>query len=61
MIGVIALVSEQSCGLDQRQKRLGLRDIVDLAARQAERQRLPRASTITWIFVVSPPRERPMA
>ena len=40
MVGVISLVGEQSFGFDQRQQRVGLRDVMDLPSREAERQRI---------------------
>ena len=39
-IGVIALVGQHGFGLDLRGERLGLRDVLDLTAGQAERQRI---------------------
>jgi hypothetical protein len=42
VIGVIALVCEQSSRLDRRQQRSGLRDIVNLAAGQNEPQRITK-------------------
>jgi len=38
MIGVISLVGEQGFGLDERQQHVGLRDVMDLPTREAERQ-----------------------
>ena len=40
MVGVISFVGEQGLGLDKRQQRVGLRDVMDLPAREAERQRI---------------------
>ena len=40
MVGVITLVGEQGFGLDKRQQRVGLRDVMDLPTREAERQRI---------------------
>ena len=60
-VGVVALVSEKGLGLYFRGQRFGLSDVVDLAARQTERDGFPKASTTIWIFVVRPPRDRPMA
>jgi len=40
MIGIISLVAEQGFGLDKRQQRASLRDVMDLPTRQAERQRV---------------------
>lgn len=40
MIGVIPLVGQQGFRLDQRHERFGLRDIVNLPTREAERQRI---------------------
>jgi hypothetical protein len=39
-VGVVALVGQHGFGLDLRGERLGLRDVLDLAAGQAERQRI---------------------
>ena len=40
MIGVISFVAEQGSGLNKRQQCIGLRDVMDLPAREAERQRI---------------------
>ena len=40
MVGVITLVGEQGLRLDKRQQRVGLRDVMDLPTREAERQRI---------------------
>ena len=40
MIGVISFVAEQGFGLDKRQQCVGLRDVMDLPTREAERQRI---------------------
>ena len=40
MVGVISLVGEQGFWLDLRQQRVGLRDVMDLSTREAERQRI---------------------
>ena len=40
MVGVISFVGEQGLGLDKRQQRVGLRDVMDLPTREAERQRI---------------------
>ena len=40
MVGVISLVAEQGFGLDLRQQRVGLRDVMDLPTGEAERQRI---------------------
>ena len=40
MVGIITLVGEQCFGLDKRQQRVGLRDVMDLPTREAERQRI---------------------
>ena len=40
MVGVISLVGEQGLRLDKRQQRVGLRDVMDLPTREAERQRI---------------------
>jgi len=40
MVGVITLVGEQGFGLDQSQQRVGLRDVMGLPAREAQRQRI---------------------
>ena len=40
MIGVISFVAEQGFGLDKRQQCAGLRDVMDLPTREAERQRI---------------------
>ena len=42
MNGVITLVAEQGFWLDKRQQRLGLCNVVNLAAREAERQRITK-------------------
>ena len=60
-VGVIALIAEQGFGLRFSGEGFRLGDVVDLAAGEAERQRVAKASTITWILVVGPSRERPMA
>lgn len=40
MIGVISFVAEQGFGVDKRQQCVGLRDVMDLPTRKAERQRI---------------------
>jgi hypothetical protein len=35
MVGIITLVGEQCFGLDKRQQRVGLRDVMDLPTREA--------------------------
>ena len=60
-VGVVAFVAEEGFGLHFSREGLGLGDVVDLAAGEASANGLPKASTITWILVVRPPRERPMA
>ena len=40
MVGVISLVGEQGFGLDKCQQCVGLRDVMDLPTREAERQRI---------------------
>ena len=61
-VGVVAFVAEEGLGLHFGCEGLGLGDVVDLAAGgEADANGLPSASTIPWILVVGPPRERPMA
>ena len=55
-VGVVALVAEEGFGLRFSREGFSLGDIVDLAADEAGASRLPKASTITWILVVGPPR-----
>ena len=38
MVGVVSLVGEQGFRLGQRQQRVGLRDVMDLSAGEAQRQ-----------------------
>lgn len=40
MIGIISFAGEDGFGLDKSRERFGLRDVVNLAARQADRQRI---------------------
>ena len=40
VVGVVTLVGKHSFRLDKRQQRLGLGDVVDLTAREAECQRI---------------------
>lgn len=58
---IIPLVGEEGLRLDLFDQLIGFSHVVDLAAGQADAKGLPRASTTAWIFVVNPPRERPMA
>lgn len=60
-VAVIGAVGEKDLPLDQGVEHAGCAaTIVRLALGQFQRDRLPSASTSAWIFVVSPPRERPM-
>lgn len=59
-IAVVSLVGHNRSGWDGRHEGRALRDIGDLAVR-INRTGLPSASTVAWIFVVSPPRDRPIA
>ena len=40
MVGIISLVGQQGFGLDLRQQRVGLCDVMDLSGGEAERQRI---------------------
>jgi hypothetical protein len=48
-------------GLDLGRQRIGLGDVVSMPPVRLSTSGLPRASTITWIFVVSPPRKQAVA
>jgi len=54
VIGVITLVCEQSCRLEQPQQHLSLRDIVNLAAGQDEPQRISKGIDDHVDFRLSP-------
>ena len=43
MVGVVSLVGEDGFGLDQSGERFGLCDVVNLAARETERQRIAQS------------------
>ena len=60
-VGVVAFVAEEGLGLHFGREGLGLGDVVDWPPVRLSANGLPRASTIPWILVVGPPRERPMA
>ena len=60
-VGVVALVGEDGFWLDLCGQRFSLGDVVDLTWVRVNASGFPSASTIIWIFVVRPPRERPMA
>ena len=62
-IGVVALVAEEGFGPYFSRECFSLGDVVCGCRAPVRRSAngLPKASTITWILVVGPPRERPMA
>ena len=66
-VRVVSLVGEQGFRLALRDQPFSLLDVVDLAEEwtwppvRLTAKGLPSASTMAWIFVVSPPREWPMA
>ena len=60
-IGVVALVGENCLRLNLCEQRLGLRDVRRLPGVSDSATGLPCASTMAWILVINPPRERPIA
>ena len=60
-VGVVAFVAEEGLGLHFGREGLGLGDVVDLAAGEAERQRVAESVDDHMDLGVGPPRERPMA
>jgi hypothetical protein len=60
-VRVISLVADEGVRLDLVEKRRSLSDVGRLPGVSDSATGLPSASTTAWIFVVRPPRERPMA
>jgi hypothetical protein len=55
------LSAEKGVESDVLDQRCNALQVVSWAGQQKKSNRLPKASTKATIFVVSPPRERPMA
>jgi hypothetical protein len=60
-IGIKAHISEQVLKRKTTDQVFGLEDVAYLTGVRMKRTRLPRACTPTLIFVLRPPRERPIA
>jgi hypothetical protein len=54
LVGIEGFVGQQCIGCHLWQQRIGTLQIMGLAWRQKERERLPSASTSAWILVLSP-------
>jgi hypothetical protein len=61
VVDVVTLVGDQGLRLDFGEQRFGLGDVVDLSPVSRIASGLPSASTMAWILVVNPPRDRPTA
>ena len=58
---VSGVASQAAAGRDSADQGQCDANVAKLAGRYFERNGRPRESTIAWIFVVRPPRERPIA